>query len=116
MLNKIEHINDIGLYQDVLSKILKECKAIDDIYDVLLRGTACDWESIVPYWSDIDLTIILNQINYSSLSKLHKIYKDIPSKYDFKISLTFVTIDDYLNQYHHHGLKPLYYNTIHERT
>jgi hypothetical protein len=112
MLDKIDQINGIELYKDVLSKILEECKSIDDVYDVLLRGTSCDWKSIVPYWSDIDLTVVLNQINHSSLSKLRKIYKDIPRKYEFKISLTFVTVDDYLNQYHHHGSKPLYYNII----
>lgn len=108
----IDVLDCINLYKEALGDFILECKKINAIHDILLRGTSCNWDDIVPFWSDIDLTVIADKINHSSVLKIRKFYALIQKKYSFKISLTLITLEDYKNKHHHHGLKPLYYNKI----
>lgn len=95
-------------YKKSVNDLLTMSKDLDGLYDILLRGTINN--EIVPGWSDIDLTIVLEKINSKTLSQVRQIYLKLKKIYSFKISITIVSINDIKNTFHHHGIKPILYN------
>jgi len=100
------------LYQVAIQDCKNYFSQFPELYDILLRGTSCEQESLIENWSDIDITLVFYTITPELLRKINGIYKKLSDQYNFKISITIVTKKDFFSSAHHHGIKPLYYNKI----
>lgn len=99
-------------YTLAIEDCIQNFLSLPALYDILLRGTASNIDNLTNDWSDIDLTIILNQISPQALININKVYVQLKKKYTFKVSITIVSKEDFFSPIHHHGIKSLNYNLI----
>ncbi|MFW5891642.1 MAG: hypothetical protein ACOCUI_05435 [bacterium] len=84
-----------------------------DILDILVKGSLNTAENKLPYWSDLDISIIVKNISYNLYLHLQNCYSSFKEKYpEIKLSLTLINEKDNLqtNCLHHHGIKPIAFN------
>ena len=91
-----DYVDSIKCFRDLVEK------QVDSVNDVILRGTTPSENDIVPGWSDVDFSIIVEKITPKILNQINLIYQKLKIMFDFKISITVVTQDDINNKFHHH--------------
>ncbi len=106
--------NDLVLqnYQVSIDKFINIFKREEGVVDILIRGTSNSLTEIVPGWSDIDLSLVVRNLNAATMQNIKNGVRAVKEISNFKVSVTVVTEQDYLAQYHHHGIKPMYYRSI----
>lgn len=100
-------------FEQAIECFTEKGKTIKGVYDLLLRGGVVHEDHIyIEHWSDLDLSLIVFQINKTILLQHRWLYNEIKTIFPYKLSLTLVTYGDFLSPFHHHGIKPIYYNKI----
>lgn len=100
-------------YLDALNFIKHNLLKNSNIIEVLTKGSLHNFEEKVPYWSDIDISIITHSTSHELYIFLQECYSTFIEKYpEIKLSLTLVNKKDNLhtNCLHHHGIKPISFN------
>jgi hypothetical protein len=97
-------------FQETIECFCKRAKELTGVYDILIRGGAThSQEQLIENWSDLDLSIIVEDIKYKNLEEIRALYQGLKENFPYKLSLTIVTRVDFFSSYHHHGMKPIYY-------
>lgn len=84
-----------------------------DVIDILVKGSLNTSENKLPYWSDLDISVIVKNTSYKIYLHLQNCYSSFKEKYpEIKLSLTLINEKDNLhtNCLHHHGIKPIAFN------
>ena len=98
------------VFEEAIALFEIEGKKIQGVYDLLLRGgSAIKGHVYIDNWSDLDLSVIVEQISEKTLDSISDLYQKIKKIFPYKLSITLVTKKDFLNSYHHHGIKPIHY-------
>jgi hypothetical protein len=101
------------IFRKAIRLFIENGKNITGIYDLLLRGTAAQRNHIyIDDWSSLDLSIIVDCISDNVLNQYRQLYREINMIFPRKLSITLVTARDFFSSYHHHGIKPIYYNQL----
>lgn len=88
-------------------------KTIEGVFDLLLRGGGGYQDHVyIENWSDLDLSIIVYDVNETVLSQYRWLYDEVKKVFPYKLSLALVTYQDFISPFHHHGMKPIYYNAL----
>lgn len=101
-----------NIYDEAIAFFLQEGKEIEGVSDLIVRGSSRDVKNCTPHWSDIDVSIITKKINIEAYDQVRNLYERMKKKFPFKVSITLISESDFLSNKHHHGIKPLYYNSI----
>lgn len=97
-------------FSDALKIFSSEGRKIDGVYDLLIRGSgAKEKGDLVENYSDLDTSIVVQEVSIKVLKQIKFLYETIKESFPHKLSITVVSKKDYLNDYHHHGIKPIYY-------
>ncbi len=101
-------------YQKIIELFCEQGKLIPGVYDLLLRGSAGSLgeKKFVDSWSDLDFSVIVNQITSEVRQAVRSLYQLLKQKSQVKITITLVDIEDYVSLYHSHGIRPFYYSSL----
>jgi hypothetical protein len=81
--------------------------------NMLIRGSRSYNAEPTPFWSDIDLTFLVDKADSETLKKIEMIKTEYDSLHkDITLSVVVTEKNDFIinNYFHHHGVKPLSYN------
>jgi hypothetical protein len=81
--------------------------------NLLIRGSKSYNAEPTPFWSDIDITFLVDKADYETLKTIEMIKTEYDSLHkDITLSVVVTEKDDFItnNYFHHHGVKPLSYN------
>lgn len=84
-----------------------------NILDILVKGSLNTNENKLPYWSDLDISLIVEETPYNLYLHLQDCYSLFKQNYpEIKLSLTLINKIDNLqtNCLHHQGIKPISFN------
>lgn len=96
----------------MLDLVYNEAKKIPGIYDLVLRGSGSRKDRVKPFvqgWSDLDFSIIVEEITPEVREKVRSLYNLTREYTDMKMSFILVDTQDFFSKYHLHGIKPMNY-------
>jgi len=98
--------------RQILDHFYEKAKDLPGLYDLVLRGSGSKRNVLKPFvkdWSDLDLSIIVENINQEIRDKVRGIYLYLRKYTDIKITIILVDTKDFFSKYHYHGIKDLHY-------
>lgn len=102
----------------MLDLFSNEAKKIPGIYDIVLRGSGSRKDRVKPFvqgWSDLDFSIIVEEITPEVREKVRKLYNLTREYTDMKMSIILVDTKDFFSKYHLHAIKPMNYMDVFNR-
>lgn len=102
----------------MLDLFYKEALKIPGIYDIVLRGSGSRKDRVKPFvpgWSDLDFSLIVEEITPEVREKIRKLYNLTREYTDMKMSLIVVDKADFFSKYHLHAIKPMNYIEVFDR-